>query len=439
MFVFSFRFYVLLGLGLIPLSLSWSFPVLRQFVFAYDTLIFLLAIVDYFISRRDGQKIQVERKFDSRFAIGDKTKVTLHIENLSSRDLTIHIKDERPPQMRIEGQIDSIVKVNAGLYAEVSYGLTPPRRGRYDFGAIGIRFLSRLGLVWCQTKVEKSVVVKVYPSIRRAKEMELKSISTQSFMMTQRKSLRRGEGREFESLRDYVYGDEFRNISWTATARRAKLTTKQYQVERNQTIIIALDAGRLMTGRVENETKFDIALHASLALMLTTTRIGDNAGLLIFGRKIKRFIPPDKGYTHVDAVLEATYDLEPELIEPSYSRAFHFIASNVKKRALIVVLTDLIDKESSNRLLRALKLLRPRHLPLVVTIGDKDLNAVVSSIPKNPKEIFIQSAAEEIIQHRETALRMVESIGGLALDVTTSNLAPKLIETYLKIKEKSLI
>lgn len=439
MFVFSFRFYVLLGLGLIPLSLSWSFPVLRQFVFAYDALIFLLAIADYFISRRDGQKIQVERKFDSRFAIGDKTKITLHIENLSSRDLTIHIKDERPPQMRIEGQIDSIVKVNAGSYAEVSYGLTPPRRGRYDFGAIGIRFLSRLGLVWCQTKVEKSVVVKVYPSIRRAKEMELKSISTQSFMMTQRKSLRRGEGREFESLRDYVYGDEFRNISWTATARRAKLTTKQYQVERNQTIIIALDAGRLMTGRVENETKFDIALHASLALMLTTTRIGDNAGLLIFGRKIKRFIPPDKGYTHVDAVLEATYDLEPELIEPSYSRAFHFIASNVKKRALIVVLTDLIDKESSNRLLRALKLLRPRHLPLVVTIGDKDLNAVVSSIPQNPKEIFIQSAAEEIIQHRETALRMVESIGGLALDVTTSNLAPKLIETYLKIKEKSLI
>ncbi|HEX9961005.1 MAG TPA: hypothetical protein VGB00_08735, partial [Pyrinomonadaceae bacterium] len=142
---------------------------------------------------------------------------------------------------------------------------------------------------------------------------------------------------------------------------------------------------------------------------------------------------------HIDAVLEALHDLEPELIEPSYARAFQFVAANLKKRTFVVILTDLVDKESSKELLNSLKLLRPRHLPLVVTIGDRDLNATVSRIPKELKEVFVQSAAEEIIHQRESALRMVESLGGLALDVTTNSLAPRLLETYLRVKERGLL
>jgi uncharacterized protein (DUF58 family) len=275
--------------------------------------------------------------------------------------------------------------------------------------------------------------------MRRAREMELKALGAQSYLAIQRKSVRRGEGREFESMRDYVRGDELRHISWTATARRSKLITRQYQIERDQTIIIAIDAGRLMTGRIETETKFDTAIHASLAMMSAAARGGDNCGLLVFGRKVKKYLPPKKGIEHIDAVLEALHDLEPELIEPSYARAFQYIASSSKKRAFVVILTDLVDKESSKELINSLKLLRPRHLPLVVTIGDRDLNATVSEIPKELKEVFVQSAAEEIIHQRESALRLVETLGGLALDVTTSTLAPKLLETYLRVKERGLL
>jgi uncharacterized protein (DUF58 family) len=217
------------------------------------------------------------------------------------------------------------------------------------------------------------------------------------------------------------------------------LTTRQYQIERDQTIIIALDAGRLMTGRIGIETKFDTAIHASLALMSAASRGGDNCGLVVFGRNVKRFLPPKKGIGQTDAVLEALHDLEPELIEPSYQRAFRFIAANSKKRSFVIVLTDLVDKESSKELINSLKLLRPRHLPLVVTIGDRDLNQTVSEIPKELKDVFTQSAAEEIIHQRESALRLVETIGGLALDVTTNSLAPKLLETYLRVKERGLL
>jgi uncharacterized protein (DUF58 family) len=275
--------------------------------------------------------------------------------------------------------------------------------------------------------------------MRRAREMELKALGANAYLAIQRKSLRRGEGRDFESMRDYVRGDELRHISWTTTARRAKLTTRQYQIERDQAIVIALDAGRLMTARINDETKFDTAIHASLALMSAAAKGGDNCGLVVFGRNVKKYLPPKKGISHIDGILEALHDLEPELIEPSYSRAFRFISSNSKKRSFVVILTDLVDKDSSRELIDSLKLLRPRHLPLVATIGDRDLNATVSTPPMDIDDVFVQSAAEEIILQRDSALRQVETMGGLALDVTTQTLAPSLLETYLRVKERGLL
>ena len=234
-------------------------------------------------------------------------------------------------------------------------------------------------------------------------------------------------------------GDELRHISWSATARRGKLTTRQYQVERDQTILIAIDGGRLMTARIEQETKLDSAVHASLALMSAAARAGDNAGLLVFGRKIKAFLPPSRGREHMDAALEALYSVEPEMIEPSYSHAFEYIAANSKRRSLVIVITDLVDEEGSKELLTSLKLLRPRHLPLVVTIADRDLRAVVSNAPENVRDLFTQSVAEEIMYLREAALRLVESQGGLALDVTAAALAPAILEKYLQVKERGLL
>jgi uncharacterized protein (DUF58 family) len=438
-FAFSRLFFILLAIGFIPLSLSWNFPILRQIVLFYDILLIILALVDWFISRKLPEDLTISREFDKRFAIGDDSSIKLHVENLSPKTFHLQIKDEFPPEMKLEEERESEFTIEGQSTADFYYRLTPPKRGNYKFGKTAVRFKSKFGLVWCQTELNKEESVKVYPNIRRAREMELKALGAKSYLAAQRKSVRRGEGREFESMRDYVRGDELRHISWTTTARRGKLTTRQYQIEREQTIIIAIDAGRLMTGRIEDETKFDSAIHSALALMSAAARGGDNCGMVIFGRKIKKFLPAKRGVDHIDATLEALYDLEPELIEPSYARAFQFISSNTKKRALVVILTDLVDKDASKELLASLKLLRPRHLPLVVTIADRDLNTAVSVVPKDVKEVFIQSASEEIIHQRDSALRLVESKGGLALDVTAVTLAPKLLQTYMRVKERGLL
>jgi uncharacterized protein (DUF58 family) len=437
-FIFTRLFYLLIAASLILLSLSWGRPWLRWVVVAYDIALIALAIID---ARRSQlpKGVRITREFSGRFAVGAETNVSINVQNAQPHAISLVIKDEYPPQMRLSGLRGSPMRVDAQTSAALVYGLTPPKRGRFEFGQIAVRFLSRLNLVWCETRVGEAVAVKVYPNMRRAREAELKALGARSLVASHRKTSWRGEGREFESLRDYVRGDELRHISWSATARRGKLTTRQYQIERDQTILIAIDGGRLMTARIEQETKLDSAVHAALALMSAAARAGDNAGLLVFGRKIKSFLPPGRGHEHMDAALEALYAVEPEMIEPSYSRAFEFIAANSKRRSLVILLTDLVDEEGSKELLTSLRLLRPRHLPLVVTIADRDLKAVVSSAPANVRELFTQSVAEEIMYLRETALRLVESQGGLALDVTAAALAPALLEKYLQVKERGLL
>jgi len=420
------------------LLLSWERPWLRWAALAYNLLLLGAAIAEWRFSKLPSG-LTISREFGGRFAMGAETEVKLHIQNSSNRSVSMFVKDEYPPQMTLSGTREGRVNIDAQSTATLVYGVKPPRRGRFEFGQAALRFRSRFRLVWCQVNVAEPAAVKVYPNIRRAREAELKALGARSVVSSHRRTSWRGEGREFESLRDYVRGDELRHISWTATARRGKLTTRQYQIERDQTILIALDAGRLMTARIEDETKLDSAVHATLALLSAAGRAGDNAGLVVFGRRIKSYLPPGRGRDHIESALEALHAVEPEMIEPSYPHAFEFIAANSKRRSLIVLLTDLVDEEGSKELLTSLHILRPRHLPLVVTIADRDLKAVVRKTPDSVRALFTQSVAEEIIHHREAALRWVESVGGLALDVTAAALAPALLETYLRVKERGLL
>ena len=437
-FVFTRLFYFLVAIGLVPLSLSWGRPWLSWVALAYNILLFVAAIIESRYCQLP-KGLTISREFGGRFAMGADTEVRINIQNASREPVTLMVKDEYPPQMTITGMREAKLEVAAQSTATLIYSLKPPRRGRFEFGRTAVRFRSRLRLIWCQVELVEPVTVKVYPNMRRAREAELKALGARSVVSSHRKTSWRGEGREFESMRDYVRGDELRHISWTATARRGKLTTRQYQIERDQTILIALDAGRLMTARIEQETKLDSAVHATLALFSAAARAGDNAGLLVFGRRIKTFLPPNRGRDHIEAALEALHAVEPEMIEPSYPHAFEFIAANSKRRSLVILLTDLVDEEGSKELLNSLHILRPRHLPLVVTIADRDLKAVVRETPSSVRDLFTQSVAEEIIHHREAALRLVESLGGLALDVTAAALAPALLETYLRVKERGLL
>lgn len=437
-FVFTKLFYALFAVGFVPLSLSWGRPGLRWLAFAYDAGLLALAFADSRASRLP-EGLEIFREFGGRFHIGAETEVRVRVENHTPRSFDLKIKDEHPPELALVAPRETELRVEPHESKVFAYALKPERRGRFEFGRVALRWRTRLGLAWREGRAGEPSAVKVYPNVRRAREAELKALGARSLVAAQRRAAWRGEGRDFESLREYVPGDELRHVSWSATARRGRLTTRQYQIERDQTVLVALDAGRLMTARIERETKFDTAIHAALALMSAARRAGDHAGLLVFGRRVGAYVPPSKGREQLERVLEALHAVEPELIEPSYTRAFEFIAANCKRRSLVVLLTDLVDEEGSRELLSSLRLLRPRHLPLVVTIADRDLRASVRDEPADTRELFAQSVAEEIMLQREAALRLVEAQGGLALDVTATALVPSLLETYIRVKERGLL
>ncbi len=290
-----------------------------------------------------------------------------------------------------------------------------------------------------QASIPAAQHVKVYPNLHEARKYELQAQRNRLLQAGLRRVRMRGQGREFESLRDYVTGDELRHVAWATTARRGRLTTKQYQVERNQSIVVMLDAGRLMTSRIDKLAKLDHAINAALAIGYVATSGGDNLGLLVFNRQVTTYLPPQRGHAQMGALLEALYNVKAQMIEPSYARAFQYLAKHCKRRSLVIILTDLVDREASAELLTYTETLLPRHLPLIVTIGDNDLRALVAQTPHTAKDVYQQSVAEELLQQREEALARITELGGLALDVPAGSLSLQLVNKYLEVKERGLL
>ncbi|MFM8393847.1 MAG: DUF58 domain-containing protein, partial [Acidobacteriota bacterium] len=362
----------------------------------------------------------------------------------SDRPLRLLVRDEYPPQLEPRDPTAMVVDIRPGagpLTApkKVSYRLFADRRGRYDFGDVVVRWTSRYGLLVRQARFPLSASCRVYPNIVGAQRHVVSARDAQLNQDGLRLSRYRGQGREFESLRDYVTGDQLRHVSWTATARRGRLTTRQYQVERNQSILLMLDTGRLMTARIDRLTKFDHAINAALSIAAVAIRTGDLVGLLAFEREVVRYLPPRRGPRQLVAMLESLYDLEPRLIEPSYPRAFEYLHQNCRKRSLVIILTDLIDRDASADLLASTAALLPRHLPLIVAIGDQDLRSVISQPPVSVRDVYRHSVAAEMLQQREEALAHVLERGGLAIDLQPGDLSSRLVQQYLEVKERGLL
>ncbi len=448
--IFTKRFFILFALGVLPLIAVWttfaSQTNLKWGLIGYDLLLMALAFVDYKLTEKDTQ-LKVRRVMPRRFMIGEENEVQLHITvklaRRRSRAPVFTIKDEYPPELELRGERLLTAKTRRSRSGEAEatagYKLYAASRGDYGFGDVSLRWRSPLGLVVKQVTLPASESIKVYPNINEAKRYELFAQRNRQMMAGMRRTRLRGQGREFESLRDYVLGDELRHISWTATARRGKLTTRQYQIERNQNIVVMIDAGRLMTSRIEHLSKLDHAINAALAIGYVATSGGDNVGLLVFNRQVVSYLPPQRGHSQLSAMTEALYSVKAQMIEPSYARAFQHLSQNCKRRSLVVILTDLVDRDASAELLAYTAALLPRHLPLIVTIGDNDLRALVSTEPKIVADVYKQSVAEELLQQREEALARITELGGLALDVQAVQLSFQLVNKYLEVKERGLL
>jgi len=330
-------------------------------------------------------------------------------------------------------------RVRAGRSVVFETRARPRRRGRHSLRRVDARFASRLGLAEKEVRFDVLSEVRVYPGVHAigsAARMLRRGLRQEAGI---RRSRRRGRGTSFESLREYVPGEETRHMDWKATAKRGKLIVRRYEVERSQNVILMLDAGRWMTSEVAGLTRLDHVLNAALLLAHVAASRDDRVGALAFHREILAWVPPSKGRGAVERIMEAVYDIEPVMDESDYGGAFTYLASRHRKRSLVILLTDVLSREASRAVVEEARRSARRHVPLIVTLRDTDLDALANGEPGNASAAFNQAAAEELLQEREQALAVMRASGVHVLDCAPEKLGPALLDRYLDLKARMLI
>jgi len=323
--------------------------------------------------------------------------------------------------------------------ARFSTRVRAARRGAAALGAFHLRWRGGLGLVERQARFDLPQEIRVHPGVRAVMRAAQRVARGRHEESGARRSRRRGEGTSFESLSEFVRGDDPRFIDWKASAKHAKLIARRFEVERNQNVMLMVDCGRWMTSEIGGMTRLDHALAACVLLARTAAMRDDRVGLLAFADEPLAYVPPTKGRAAVEAILRATSEIEPRLVESDYAGAFAHLASRHRKRSLVVLFTDVMSKDSGNAVVAECARGARRHLPLAVTLRDVDLDAIAGAVPKNAAAAYRQAAAEELLLEREQSLVALRRAGVQVLDVAPTSLGPAVVERYLDVKSRSLV
>jgi uncharacterized protein (DUF58 family) len=427
-------FYTLLAIALIGLLASlW-----KEFITVWELAFYgvlTLAVIDLLLMYLK-QPIEAHREAPSSLPLGVSRQIKLRLHNHAKQAKTLQVYDHYPESMEVEG-LPVRVNIKAGHYADIEYKLTAIERGKSIFPCVQLHLDSLLGLWQRNLLLDVVSETHVYPNFAAISQYALLATDNKLSQMGIIKKRRRGEGQDFHQLREYRQGDALRQIDWKATARSLKLISREYQDERDQDIIFLLDCGHRMLAKEDELSHFDHTLNAILLLSYVALRQGDAVGLGTFSGE-SRWIPPRKGYHTIQHILNTIYDLQPSSESPDFGKAATDLMIRHKKRALIIILTNIRDEDSDD-LLPAINLLRKRHLVLVNSLREKAIDDVLCQPIKTLPDAMLNAATHQYLQHRKTAFEKLLHNGTNALETTPDQLSVELINAYLNIKSSGVL
>ncbi len=434
---FGPRAFTLLLLGLVWIGPAWFQPRFLWAMAAWDGLALLLWAWDYSRLPKPNQ-ILVGRVWKEPVAFGTPSNVDIELQNPARIGILASAIDDVPPQLCTEPP-ECLLRVPRGEAGRGSYGIVPRQRGDLRLGRVHVRYQSALRIAERWASAELSQTVRVYPNLEEARRQMLYLIRSRQVALERRLRRHRGQGRDFESLREYRRGDSWRDICWTASARRNHLVTKEYQVERSQTVWIVLDAGRLLRSRVYGPSKLDHAVNAALSLAQVSLYSGDRVGLLAYGRGIQQHVPPGKGPAHLRAMLERLALVHTEASEANHARAAETLLARQSRRSLVVWITDLSETPATPEVIESAMHMASRHLVLFGVIQQPELVGVAARPPDSVNEMYRHIAAQEMLDRRQVLLERLRQQGVLALQFEAARLSALLVNQYLEIKERNLL
>jgi uncharacterized protein (DUF58 family) len=423
----------LAALGLLGYRVPWSLDAMLL----ADAALLVAVWVDATLAARAGAVgLAVEREAPPAFSVGRPGEVGYRWRNGTRHRARLRVREVRPDLLG-GTQPPRRVSVPGQGETRETLPVTPVRRGRESgAGAFVVDSIGPLGLGMRRATLALPWDAGVYPplvSVRlRASVAQAQRRRDQG--ITPLRQL--GEGRLFESLREWVPGDDLRHIDWKATARRGKVITRLYEAERRQHVLLVLDTGRLLTAEIAGVSRLDYVVQAALELAYAAAQHDDNVGVMAFADGVQHFVAPQRGRWGVKRVLDVLAVVQPRLVEPDYPGAFRYLAARNRKRALTVLFTDVIDRFASEALVANVASLRPRHLPLAVTLRNPELDHVAALRPDTARDAFRKAAAEELLRAREEALGHMRRAGVLVLDVPPARAAQAVVAKYLELKRR---
>ncbi len=427
---------LILGVAIVPLMAAVLNPEARLIGSLATAVVFngvVLGLAFWDSRRVKAQRIQITRQPLQRLSIGRDNPVVLSLQG-GSRDSEVQISDAYPGEFWVSKQVLQL-PIAANSQQDLTYTVTPFRRGEYQWGDVQVRQLSPWKLAWDDWKIPQSQTVAVYPDLLGLRSLAIRLALQSTGAVRQLRRI--GMGTEFAELRDYGTGDDPRLIDWKATARRSHPLVRVLEPEQEQTLMILLDRGRLMTARVKGMSRFDWGLNATLSLALAGLNRGDRVGVAVFDREIHTWIPPERGQHHLSRLIERLTPIQPALLEPDYIGAVTAMAKQQTRRALIVLITDLIDATASAELLAAMGRLTPRYLPFCVALRDPQVDQQANTPTQEIEGAYARSVALDLLAQRQVAFANLKRKGVLVLDAPADKITEQLVDRYLLLKARN--
>lgn len=412
------------------------FPLNPAGALGLDALLLLLFAADALMVPGP-EALRVERAAPGRLSLGADAEVALHLENDTARPVRVRVTDDLPPILVREGGDTRELVVRPGRDDRATYRVHADRRGDAFWGDLHLRLMGPLGLAWRQRRIPRQDPVRVQPGVAEVRRYRLLAMHNRLREAGFRAVRQRGEGGSFESLREYVRGDDPRTIDWKASARRGPLIVRQFEVERRQNVMLLIDAGRLMTQQIGGRERLDHALSAALLLADVASLHGDLVGLMVFGERVMQYLPPSKAT--LSRLADALGEVHARMAEPNYPAAFTYLAQQLRRRSLLVMFTDIIDPKASQALVAHLGRAAERHLPIAVAIRNPELEATAALEPRDEADVYRRAAAEELLQARATALAAMQRSGVLVADTRPTDAVPTAVNRYLDVKRRGLL
>lgn len=381
---------------------------------------------------------RITRRFDPRMSLLEDNPVELEITNRGRLPVRMQIRDELPPHFRVDIRTISVV-LPPNSRRDVKYYLHPVARGDFALERIHVRTLGPLGLVRVGFIIPEVNKFKVYPNLIALRRYRLLAKKDRLTFEGFRALKLKGRGTDFAQLRDYLPDDDFRRIDWKSSARRNKLTVREYQIERAQNLFIMLDCGRLSSSHLGGHPRLDTMINAALMLAFVALQSGDRVGLLAFDDDIRLYLPFEKGNRQLNRIIESLYNLQPAMVESDYRKAFNYVANKVRRRSMVTLFADIIDSVSSAQLLANVQNLAPKHLPLMLLMRDEDVDTISAERAEIPGELFRKVSAQNLLLDRRAALSKLTFRGVLALDLPPDKLSVEAVNGYLQLKARSLL